>query len=99
MRLPRAIARFTAVNALQRIGPRTDRAVDALIPVVARDPVSTVRGEAISVLGTMGSAAKRAVPTLEPLLIDPYLGGTAPPLRVRPTSSATSPCVVSTRRG
>lgn len=69
--------RRAALRVLEHIGPRTDRAVDALVRVVQRDSVSGVRAGAINVLGAMGSAAKRAVGVIEPLLADYHLGGTA----------------------
>lgn len=74
---PDEYTRRAALRVLARVGPRTDRAVDALVRVVQHDRVSGVRAGAIDVLGAMGHAARRAVPVLEPLLADYHLGGTA----------------------
>jgi hypothetical protein len=71
-------AKRKALSVLERIAPRTERAIDALVAFVRTETNPYVRGDAIDVLGAAGSAARKAaVPVLEPLLADYAMAGTA----------------------
>lgn len=70
-------AKRKTLSVLERIAPKTDRAIDALVAFVRTETNPYVRADAIDVLGAAGSAARKAVPVLEPLLADYPMAGTA----------------------